>query len=81
MSQYPALARRCAAASAGAGDYAQLIARQWAPGVLSDADKRFVAELSDDDTPGNKPAVNLLRVLDIRGGACSQQRRRLARRR
>jgi len=34
---------------------------------LSDADKRFVAELSDDDTPGNKPAVNLLRVLDIRG--------------
>ena len=49
------------------GDYAQLIARQWAPGVLSDADKRFVAELSDDDTPGNKPAVNLLRVLDIRG--------------
>lgn len=49
------------------GDYAQLIARQWAPGVLSDADKRLVAELSDDDTPGNKPAVNLLRVLDVRG--------------
>jgi hypothetical protein len=49
------------------GDYAQLISRQWAPGVLSDADKRFVAELSDDDTPGNKPALNLLRVLDIRG--------------
>ena len=49
------------------GDYAPLITRQWAPGVLSDADKRFVAELSDDDTPGNKPALNLLRVLDIRG--------------
>lgn len=49
------------------GDYAQLIAHQWAPGVLSDADRRFVATLSDDDTDNDKPAVNLLRVLDIHG--------------
>lgn len=49
------------------GNYAQLIARPWVPGALSEADRGFAAQLGDDDSGNNKPAQNVLRVLDIGG--------------
>ena len=49
------------------GNYAQLIARPWAPGALSEADRRFASQLGDDDSGSGKPAQSLLRVLDIDG--------------
>lgn len=49
------------------GNYAQLIARPWVPGALSEADRRFASQLGDDDSGSEKPAQNVLRVLDIGG--------------
>jgi hypothetical protein len=48
------------------GNYAQLLSRAWAPGMLSESDKRLVVGfLGEDAISSSEP--NLLRALDFRG--------------
>ncbi len=49
------------------GNYAQLISTQWTPGALSDADKRFLVQLSDEDADSDEPSFDVLRMLDDSG--------------
>ncbi len=48
------------------GNYAQLLSRPWAPGMLSENDKRLIVQfMSDDAISRSEPS--LLRALDFRG--------------
>ncbi|MBK3473512.1 hypothetical protein JJD61_22685 [Pseudomonas carnis] len=48
------------------GNYAQLLARPWAPGMLSENDKRLIAQFMRDDAI-SRSEPSLLRALDFRG--------------
>ncbi|OPA89891.1 hypothetical protein BFW88_15095 [Pseudomonas fluorescens] len=49
------------------GNYAQLLGREWAPGRLSDTDKRSVAKFNDEDVYSSASGATVLRGLDFRG--------------
>lgn len=52
------------------GNYSHLLATTWAPGLLSAADKRVLAELSNDDEEedeGESSGLNLLRLFGVDG--------------
>lgn len=49
------------------GDYAQLISQPWAPGLLSQTDKRLVPQLIEDDGISQGSTASLLRALDFVG--------------